>query len=128
MPKVTLDCSFSFEMHVFWSKEGLGVKLGLPTTNPLKSNNQIKSDWNMQYTIGKDLFEGYKILPLDVPNMFDLKNIWMSKVSRQQKYQFWDSHLRVSGKKCHLNVALTKSHIIYYRKRNGGSSYRLRAM
>jgi hypothetical protein len=29
----------------------------------------------MQYTIGKDLFEGYKILPLDVPNMFDLKNI-----------------------------------------------------
>jgi len=33
----------------------------------------------------KDIFEGYKILLLHVPNMFDLKKIWSSKVSRQQK-------------------------------------------
>jgi len=47
----------------------------------------------------KDLFEGYKILPLHVQNKFDLRKILAFKVLGQQESQFCNSHLGILGKK-----------------------------
>jgi hypothetical protein len=51
----------------------------------------------MKYTV-----EGYKILPLHVPNRFYLRKY------EHLKSQFWNSHLGVLGKKCHLDVDARK--------------------
>jgi hypothetical protein len=39
----------------------------------------------------KDLFESYKVVPLDVPNKLGLKKIWTSKILGQKKSQFSES-------------------------------------
>jgi len=46
----------------------------------------------------KDIFKGYKILCPCFQKRFCLRNIWASKVLKQQKSQFWDSHSGVPKK------------------------------
>jgi hypothetical protein len=129
MLKVFSYCSFRLEMHELWSKEMLGFKLGiwLLTTNPLRVKVKL-SPIGACHTPWKYIFEGYKILHPHAPNKFDLRKIWMSKVLGQQKSPFWDSYLGVPGKKCHLGIACTKSHRVYYREGSGASSQRLRVI
>jgi hypothetical protein len=61
-----------------------------------KASNEVQSGRVIH--LWKDIFERYKILPSHFQNIFDLRKIWMSKFLGQQESQFWDSHLRVSGK------------------------------
>jgi len=76
-------------------KKRLGVKLRIwfPSTNCLRARS---NDFRLRRVIHrwKDFFKGYKILPLHVQNKPYLRKIWMCKISKQQKSQFWDSHLK----------------------------------
>jgi hypothetical protein len=90
-------------------EKGSRVKLiiWLLTTSPFK----IGIKWSLighAMHLWKNLFEGYKILHLHVPKLFDLRKIWVFKVLGQQKSQFW-----ASQKKCHLDVAPKESYRIY---------------
>jgi hypothetical protein len=62
MLKVFSHCSFRPEMYELWSKEVLGVKLGIwfLTTNPLRVKVKL-SLIGVCDTPWKDIFEGYKI-------------------------------------------------------------------
>jgi len=73
----------------------------------------------------KDLFEGYKILPLYAQNQLDLRKILVFKVLGQQASQFWNSHLGIVGKKCHLDVAFMERQKTYYKEGSGASFQRL---
>ncbi len=44
MPQVPSHCSFRYDMHELWSKEGMGIKLWIwfPTTNPLR----VRIEWS----------------------------------------------------------------------------------
>jgi hypothetical protein len=93
MPKTPLYCSFRLGMHELWSKERLGVKLGIwfLTINPLRARVKWSLDWGMLYTIGKVFLRAIRFIFLHVPKKLDLKKIWTSNVSRYQESQFWDS-------------------------------------
>ncbi len=101
MIKVPLHCSFWPKFHELWSKEGVGVKLGIanltPNYKPLENKGQMGFDWGMLYIVGK-IFESYEIVPLNFQNKFVLRKIQASKVLKQQESQIWDSHLEVLGK------------------------------
>jgi hypothetical protein len=43
----------------------------------------MSSNWGMPYTVKKDLFEGYKVLPLHAPNSLDLRKKQASKILGQ---------------------------------------------
>jgi hypothetical protein len=60
--------------------------------------------------------------------MFDLMKIWTSKISRQQRVSILGLPFGSPEKKCHLDVALTESHIAYYKEGNGASSQRLQVV
>jgi hypothetical protein len=46
----------------------------------------------------KYLSNDYNTLPSHAPKRLYLKKIWMSKVSKHEKFQFWDFHLGVLWK------------------------------
>jgi hypothetical protein len=52
-----------------------GSQIGNLTFNhkSLESKCQIRFDWGMLYTTGENLLEGYKILPSNSQNRFDLR-------------------------------------------------------
>jgi hypothetical protein len=80
---------------------------------------QKPNDFRLGHVIHhwKKKFKHYKILPLHAPNTLFLRKIECPK--------FWDiknPNLGSLGKKCHLDVAPTESHIIYYRDGSGASS------
>jgi hypothetical protein len=73
------------------------------------------------YTVGKNKFEGYKILPSHSKK----KLIW----KRYEHPKFWDNKSSSFGtptwgpkEKWHLNVVSLERHIVYYMERSDASS------
>jgi hypothetical protein len=71
----------------------------------------------------KDLFEGYKILPLHVSNM--------PFSGRYESPKFQDNkspNFGIPNKKCHMDLAPMESHRIYYKEGSGASSQKLQVV
>jgi hypothetical protein len=84
MLKIPFHCSFKPNLHELWSKEGVGLKLGIwfPTTNPLKEG--VK--WGLIgacYTPLEIYFQGSKKFPCT----FKTNLIW----ERYEGPKFWDN-------------------------------------
>jgi hypothetical protein len=83
------------------------------------------SDWGLQYTIGKIFLRAIKYCPC----VLQKKPCFEKDMNIQS---FGITIIPILGlplgsprKKCHLDVALAKSHRIYYREGSGASSQRL---
>jgi hypothetical protein len=63
--------------NVSYDPQKIGNRIGnliLTHKSPSSKGEKIV-DWSVQVHHWKDPFEGYKIFPLHVPNMFDLRKI-----------------------------------------------------
>jgi hypothetical protein len=103
-----------------------GSQIGNLTSNykSLESKGQMRSNWNMLYTIEKIFSKAIRyflrILEID----FIWKRYERPKLLQDNK----NPSFRTPKKKWHLNVVPAKRDRVYYREGNGASSQRLWAV
>jgi len=73
----------------------------------------------------KNIFEGYNILPLHGSSRLDLRKNMNVQSFEIVKVPILGLPLGSLGKIYHLNVALAKSHKVYYKKGSGAFSQML---
>jgi hypothetical protein len=73
----------------------------------------------MQHTIGK-ISTKATTLETASPSKVYLQSYGAPKSWESHLARFWDSHLRVSGEKSHLDVGFVASHRVYYKGEGGG--------
>jgi hypothetical protein len=81
----------------------------------------------VQHTIGKLSIRATILLKTSSQLEVYRQNYGALKSRESQLWEFWDSHLGVPGKKCHLDVDLVERHKVYY-KGEGGGFPQVRAM
>ncbi len=101
MLKAASHCSFRHDLHELWSREGVGVKLGiwLPTINCLKA--RVKwAPIGVCYKTLKRYFWGLNILPSHSQNRFDWERYEHPKFWNNKSHNFrtpiWESWGKVT--------------------------------
>jgi hypothetical protein len=91
MLKVPFHCSFRFDLHELWSKEGDESQIGnsTPDHKPLESRGQMSFDWSMLYANGKIFLKVIKYFPF----IFKTYLIW----ERYECPKFWTTIVLVLG-------------------------------